>query len=281
MAELVGVFAATHGPVIAREWDHLDPGIRDRLSAGFDAVGARLKAARPDVLVIVSPDHWVNFFLDNYPAFCVGIGDEHDGPPEPFLKRVFDHDVLKGDGALGRHILDTALAGGCDPSFSHRLRLDHGFCLPLWRMGIDPVPPIVPIIVNEIEAPMPTMRRCLQWGHLLRAAIDGYPPPRRVAILATGGLSHYIGEPGMGEIDEAFDRTCIAMFERAGEAELAETLERAVRTTGNGGDEVRNWVVAHGAAGGGGFDLIGYEPLPEVYVGCGFAEWHPRPAGAR
>ena len=54
---------------------------------------------------------------------------------------------------------------------------------------------------------------------------------------------------------------------------MASTLEDAVRHTGNGGHEVRSWVLAHATAGNKGFELIGYAPLEEVYVGCAFAEW--------
>jgi len=273
MAELVGIYAASHGPMIAREWDRLSADVRGRIEAGFSSVGSRLKAADPDALVIMSPDHWVNFFLNNLPAFCIGVGEEHDGPPEPFLRKVFKHDTLKGHPRFARHILDTALERGADPSASHRLALDHGFCLPLWRMNLDTIPPIVPIVVNEVEAPMPTMRRCLEWGHLLREAIETYPEPIRVAVLATGGLSHYIGQPGMGQIDEEFDRTCISVFEDGDEARIAERLQQAVKKTGNGGDEVRNWVIAHGLSGAKGFELLGYEPLQEIYVGCAFAQW--------
>jgi aromatic ring-opening dioxygenase catalytic subunit (LigB family) len=261
--------------MIAREWNSLSAPTKAAVEQGFGRVGDRLRAAKPDVLVIVSPDHWVNFFLNNFPAFCVGIGAEHDGPPEPFLRRFFNHPVLAGHAGLGRHILDTALNRDFDPSMSHRLTLDHGFCLPLWRMGLDPIPPIVPIVVNEVDDPMPTMRRCLAFGSLLKDAIESYPEDLRVAVLATGGLSHFIGEPGMGQIDEAFDRTCISLFEKGDPAALAATLERDVRHTGNGGHEVRNWVVAHAAAGARGFELIGYHPLQEIYVGCAFAEWRP------
>jgi len=273
MARLVGVFAASHGPMIAREWDSLSPPTRAAVTDGFGRTGKRLMETRPDALVIVSPDHWCNFFLNNFPAFCVGIGAEHDGPPEPFLKHRFNHPVLEGHPGLGRHILDTALARDFDPSLSHRLTLDHGFCLPLWRMGIEPVPPIVPVVVNEVDDPMPTMRRCLAFGALLKEAIASYPADLRVAVLATGGLSHFIGEPGMGQIDERFDRTCIELFEDGDPARLASTLEHDVRHTGNGGHEVRNWVVAHAAAGNQGFNLISYAPLQEIYVGCAFAEW--------
>ena len=46
-----------------------------------------------------------------------------------------------------------------------------------------------------------------------------------------------------------------------------------LKVTGNGGAEMRNWLCAHGAAGGKGFDLIGYTPMPDMLIGCGLAEW--------
>jgi aromatic ring-opening dioxygenase catalytic subunit (LigB family) len=137
MAELVGVFAASHGPIIARDWEIMSAAHRDKLKAGFDEIGQRLTACRPDVLVVVSPDHWVNFFISNLPAVCIGIGEEHDGPPEPFMQKVYPHTRLKGHPAFGRHLLETALAHDFEPALSYRLRLDHGTCIPLWRMGVD------------------------------------------------------------------------------------------------------------------------------------------------
>ena len=273
MADLVGAFAASHGPLIAREWDNLPDGPKNALDTAFTEMGKRLKAAEPDVLVIFSPDHWVNFFINNLPSFCIGIGDEHDGPPEPFMQEVYPHKTLPGHPGFGRHLLDTALENDFDPAISHRLTLDHGFCVPLWRMGLDPSLPIVPVTVNDLEAPMPTLRRCIAWGKMLRQAIDSYPDDLRVAVLGTGGLSHSIGEPTMGEIDEPFDELCIDLFKNADDDALAAGLEKALATTGNGAEEVRDWVIVHAAAGSKGFDLIDYTPIPEVYVGCGMAEW--------
>jgi len=106
-----------------------------------------------------------------------------NGPPEPFLKTRFNHPVLAGHAHFGRHLMDTALDRDFDPSFSHRLTLDHGFCLPLWRMCIDPIPQIVPIVVNEMDDPMLTMRRCLAWGSIIKLAIETYPEDLRVAVL--------------------------------------------------------------------------------------------------
>src|SRR6266446_1450751 len=206
---------------------------RDRLAAAFDEIGRRLKACRPDLLVVISPDHWVNFFISNLPAVCIGIGDEHDGPPEPFMKKVFPRERLKGD---------------------------HGTCIPLWRIGVDAELPIVPVIVNDLEEPMPSIRRCLAWGRLLRQAIESYPAPLRVALLGTGGLSHSIGEPTMGWIDEEFDHACIKHFEDGEDARLATFLTDALARTGNGAHEIRDWVIA-------------YFPSPQTLVGAGFASW--------
>lgn len=276
MAELVGIFATSHGPLIAREWDNLKPDHRGRIAAAFDNAGKRLAECRPDVLVVVSPDHWVNFFISNLPAVCIGIGEENDGPPEPFMQKVFPRPRIKGHARLGRHILERALASDFEPALSHRLKLDHGFCIPLWRMGVPETLPILPVIVNDLEEPMPSIRRCLRWGELIADAIRSYPEPLRVAILGTGGLSHSIGEPTMGEVDEAFDRACIAHFQDGDGARLTAFLEDGLRRTGNGAHEVRDWVVAHGAAGSRGFELIDYVPSPPTYVGLGFAAWTPR-----
>jgi hypothetical protein len=119
---------------------------------------------------------------------------------------------------------------------------------------------------------MPSLARCYRWGELLRQAIESYAEPLRVAILGTGGLSHSIGEPTMGAIYEDFDRETIRLFSRPAD-ELIQYLDAELPTSGNGSEEIRNWLVAHGAAGGRGFELVDYLPVPTVIVGCGFAAW--------
>ncbi len=273
MAELVGVFAASHGPVIVRDWDKLTPEIQASLNAAFEETGRRLSAVRADLVIVISPDHWVNFFMNNLPAICIGVGEEHAGPPEPFMKPYPYMDSMRGDPAFAAHVVETAMSRDFEPSISHHLVLDHGFCLPLWKMKLDRLPLILPIAINDLEPPMMSVRRCLQWGRLLREAIAGYPGDLRVAILATGGLSHSIGEHTMGQVDEAFDQRCIAALRAGDDATVIHQLEDGLASTGNGAQEARNWVIAHGAAASKGFDLIAYLPTPEVYVGCAFAEW--------
>ena len=271
MASFAGAFAACHGPLIVREWDAVPEGEKQRLTAAYRELGRRLQAAEADVLITVAPDHWANFFLDNYPAVCLGVGDSHDGPPEPWMK-AFPHKELPGHPAFGMHLAQTALDEGFEPALSHRLKLDHGTCIPLWRMELPQMPRIVPLLLNSIEAPMPSLARCLDWGRVIRKAIERYPENLRVALLGTGGLSHSIGEKTMGAIHEDFDRETIRLFSSS-EDSLLDFLGKQLPSRGNGSEEVRNWLVAHGAAGGKGFELVDYLPVPTVIVGCGFAAW--------
>ena len=272
MAELVGVYAASHGPMIVRNWKMLAPAEQESLTSAFSELGRRIKAARPDALIVISPDHWVNFFIDNLPAICVGVGEAHDGPPEPWFKE-FPHRKMAGHPPLAEHVVRTALERDFEPSISYQLALDHGFCIPLWKTGLEPLPAIVPVIFNDLEPPFPSVKRCFAWGAMLAEAVASYPGKLRVGVLATGGLSHSIGEPDMGRIDEAFDRDCIRRFEDGDAPALFDFLNARLPTAGNGASEVRNWVAAHGAARGRGFELIRYDPIPNVYVGCGFASW--------
>jgi aromatic ring-opening dioxygenase catalytic subunit (LigB family) len=271
VASFVGAFASSHGPLLVREWDSVPADQQQRLTHAFQELGRRMKAADPDVLVVVSPDHWSNFFLDNYPAVCIGVGEASEGPPEPWMK-AYPHRELRGHAAFGSHLAKTALQEGFEPSISHRLKLDHGSCIPLWRMELAKTPALVPMLVNSIEPPMPSLARCLEWGKLVRKAIESFPGELRVGVLATGGLSHSIGEKTMGAIHEDFDRETIRLF-GSSESHLISYLQEQLPNRGNGSEEVRNWLVAHGAAGGRGFELVDYLPVPAVIVGCGFASW--------
>jgi aromatic ring-opening dioxygenase catalytic subunit (LigB family) len=272
MAELAGVYAASHGPMIVRNWDKLTAKEQASIDGGFAGLGRRIAAARLDALIVISPDHWVNFFIDNLPSICVGVGETHDGPPEPWFK-AFPHRTLRGHPELAQHVVRTALERDFEPSVSYKLALDHGFCIPLWKAAVDPLPALVPVIFNDIEPPFPSVKRCYAWGAMLAEAVATFPGKLRVGVLATGGLSHSIGEPDMGRIDEAFDRDCIRRFEGGDPPALIDFLNERLPSAGNGASEVRNWVAAHGAARGRGFELIHYDPIPNVYVGCGFASW--------
>ena len=274
MAEFAGAYAASHGPLLVRAWDSLPGEQKTRLAAAYAELGRRISSNKTDVLVVVAPDHWSNFFLDNVPAVCIGVGAENDGPPEGWMN-AFPHRTLPGHAGFASHLVDFSLSAGFEPSVSHRLKLDHGFCIPLWKMGLKKLPRIVPIVVNSIEPPFPTVARCLEWGGVVRKAIKTWRGKERIAVLGTGGLSHSIGEKTMGAIDEKLYRQTIAHFSKKPGA-LISFLQKKLPKAGNGTEEVRNWLFAHGAAGARGFELIDYLPVPGVYVGCGYAAWNAR-----
>ncbi len=274
MAEIVGIFAASHAPPIVRDWDSIEPGRKNGLASAFQELGHRIRSVNPDVIVAIGADHWASFFLDNMPAICIGAGTAHDGPPEPWLSE-YPHTRMRGHSGLGTHLAEYAFAHDFEPSLSHRMRLDHAFCIPLWKADLDPLPAVVPIVINAIQNPVPTIARCLAFGAVVADAVASFAAPVRVALLATGGLSHSVGEPAMGEIDEAFDRGCIERFTQGEPAALTEFLsDGRIARAGNGASEVRFWAAAHGAARCRGFELIHYQAVPETYTGCGFAQWH-------
>ncbi|MBB6096509.1 aromatic ring-opening dioxygenase catalytic subunit (LigB family) [Povalibacter uvarum] len=272
MADLVGVFAASHTPVMLNFPDAVEEADRSAVYDEFRKLGAALAATKPQTVIVISDDHLHNFFLDNLPAFCIGAADSYASPAEHWL--AVDRHALRGDSALSAHVLGEALEAGFDPAFSMQLTLDHGVLTPLVLAGLSRQVAIVPILVNCVQPPLPTMARCLQWGRFLSTAIRSYRGCERVAILATGGISHDVATPRMGMINEAFDREFLRLLELDDSEQLLRFATDHVNEAGNGAEEIRNWLMAHGAAAGHRFELQFYRPLHKWYTGIGMARWH-------
>lgn len=276
MAELVGVFAASHTPVMLNFPEAIPDADREAIFAAFQALGDDIRKAEPDTVIVVSDDHVHNFFLNNFPAFCIGAAATYATPVEHWLKA--DRQTLQGDSALGAHLLGEALRSGFDPSFSMELTLDHGVLTPLHLAGLAGRVRVVPLLVNCVQPPLPTMQRALQWGAFLRQAIPGYAAGDRIAVLATGGISHDIATPRMGAVNEAFDREFLRLLAAGDGDALARWSAEHVNEAGNGAEEIRTWLVAHGAAGGARFEPIYYKAVSNWYTGIGLGRWVP--AGA-
>ena len=272
MAELVGVFAASHTPVMLNFPDAIPDADREAIFSAFLAVGEALRRAEPETVIVISDDHLHNFFLDNFPAFCIGAAGAYPTPVEHWLKA--DKRVLRGDPDLGAHLLGEALREGFDPSFSMDLTLDHGVLTPLQLAGIADAVRVVPLLVNCVQPPLPTMRRALQWGRLLRDAVASFSGCRRVAILATGGISHDIATPRMGAVNEAFDREFLRLLGGGNDEALLRFATEHVNEAGNGGEEIRTWLMAHGAAAGAPFETVYYKSVANWYTGIGLGRWH-------
>lgn len=276
MAELVGIWAASHTPVMLNFPEAIPDADRETIFAAFRKLGDELKRADPQTVIVISDDHVHNFFLNNFPALCIGAAAAYPTPVEHWLKA--EKRTLRGDGELGAHLLASALHGGFDPSFSMELTLDHGVLTPLQLAGLADKVRVVPLLINCVQPPLPTMARALQWGQLLREAIAGYAGCERVAILATGGISHDIATPRMGAVNEAFDREFLRLLATDDDAALLRHATEHVNEAGNGAEEIRTWLVAHGAAGGAGFEPLYYQAVSNWYTGIGLGRWSMKTA---
>ncbi|VCU68722.1 2,3-dihydroxyphenylpropionate/2, 3-dihydroxicinnamic acid 1,2-dioxygenase [Pigmentiphaga humi] len=271
MARIVSVHAVSHTPVMLNFPGAIPDADREAIFAAFLSVGHAIREAAPEALVVVSDDHLHNFFLDNLPAFCIGAAPSYPTPVEHWLK--VDRQVLAGHADLGAHLIGEAMQSGFDPALSMDLTLDHGIIAPLHLAGVAGGIPVVPVLVNCVQPPLPTMLRAHEWGRMLGGAIRRFEGVERVSILATGGLSHDIATPRMGLLNEAFDREFLARL-AGGDAEaLVRYAAEHVHEAGNGAEEIRTWLIAHGAAGGAPFQTLYYKAVADWYTGIGLGSW--------
>lgn len=237
---------------------------RNLYFSAIDEARIALEKAEPDALVVIAPDHFTNFFVDNMPAFCVGLNENYVGPAEDWLR--IDKCNVPGARALAKDILNTCFASGIEPAFSEDLRLEHSVMVPLSLLTPKMDIPIVWIMINCQVPPLPPLRRCFELGRAIRRVFDRRDG--RFAILGTGGLSHWPGAPEGGDIDDVFDREFLAMLERGvPEPVLALTNER-IDQAGFGAWEVRQWLTVLGAGPERRGRTLAYAAVREWETGC-------------
>ena len=128
---------------------------------------------------------------------------------------------------------------------------------------------MVPIVMNCTTPPLMTLRHAYDFGVALGAAIRSYPGLDRVALVGAGGLSHFVGEPRVGDIDEEFDRWFLAQLESGELDDLLDMPNDELMQAGNGTGEVRSWVTVAGAMHGHKAKSLAYEAIYEWINGMG------------
>jgi predicted class III extradiol MEMO1 family dioxygenase len=267
MAKIVAALAAAHDPLITAAEDVANPKQRSRIMHAFSELRSVLEASKPDVLVVFGTDHMNTFFLDNMPAFCIGIGPECMGPNENWLK--IPAGPVPIDQSLARYLLEGLMEKGFDLSFAQEMPLDHAFMVPIHLLTPRRDLPIVPIFTNCAAPPLPTAKRCYQIGMALGELIGLYNSEVRVALLGTGGLSHWVGTPETGKINEPFDRRVLDLFCRGDGETLAAYTDPMIEEAGNGAHEIRNWITLLGAVRGKRGRVLAYEPIAPWITGVG------------
>ncbi len=251
MAKIIGGIGASHSPTIgfAKDTDKASDPAWAPIFEGFAEVRRWVKEKDVDVLLVIYNDHVSSFFFDHYSAFALGVDDEYLPADEGGGPR--DVPPLKGHAALARHIASALVADEFDMSFFQNKPLDHGCFSPLSMLSDDDKGwqgRIVPLQVGVLQSPGPNAKRCYRMGKTLRKAIESFPDDNlRVAIAATGGLSHQIHGERCGFNNEEWDNEFLDLLEKDPGKLAAMRLAEYAELGGMEGAEVIMWLIMRGA----------------------------------
>ncbi len=243
-----------------------DPVVRDAFYESYDRMREQLEAARPDALIVVGAEHFANFFMNNMPAFCVGMADHYEGPIEDPDWIGIKPTRVPGAPDLSRRLIENVMQD-VDVAWAQEWKFDHGIIVPLNFLTPRYDLPVIPININCQEAPLTPLHRCWTFGRALRRACDAMD--ERIALVGTGGISHWPCTPDSGVINEEWDRDFLDKFINNRKDELlAYTDEEVYRDAGHGGFEIRTFITVAAATEGSTGDLMYYAPIPIFAVGC-------------
>jgi hypothetical protein len=252
-----------------------------RCRAALDALAAKFREAAPEAIVIVGNDQREFFTPQLTPAITIYRGAEihnvqHLHESSPGLNIAEPGNAPEGGAtypgapALADHILDSLndafdlAQSEATPANSIRGGIPHAYgFLYHTLLGGNP-PPSVPVILNvHFPHNVPKTRRILDFGRALERAIRTFPGYRRVALMASGGLSHFV-------VDEELDQTVICAMQTGDEELLVRIPENVFKV---GTAEIKNWfpVIAAMNAAGRKFHLVDYVPCYRSEAGTGNA----------
>lgn len=252
--------------------------------AGMAEVTKRLRAAKPDVVIMIADDHYEVFKDDNMPMISVHWGETLPYIAQGMMKWKYD-DSLKQtnwypqeshdypvDSERALRLIGQLIGQGFDIAHTKYYRegqgMTHAFAYVYHKLMAEEVFPVIPISINTYFPPNQIpQRRAFQLGEAVRKAVEAWPEDMRVAVMATGGLSHFV-------VDEAFDRDFLDVV-ASGDIERHAAVPEAKLQSGN--SELRCWTALSGAVKGMKMDLIDYIPCyrSPAATGCGmaFATW--------
>jgi 3-O-methylgallate 3,4-dioxygenase len=259
----------------------------DRAQAAIEALGRKLAAAEPDVVVIVGDDQHELFGADSVPAIGLFTGESlMDLPPGAERLARIPKDIQRANWAAHADAPDgypvaAGLSGHLAAALTERefdvtvmseqpngRGLGHAFTFVRRRLHLAAAIPIVPVLLNTYYPPnVPSPGRCWRLGEALRAGLDSWDSGARVAVFASGGLSHFV-------VQENLDRAVRAGLEQRDAPALGRLPRDLLRS---GTSEALNWITAGGALGGLSFSLLdyipGYRSPAGTGVGMAFATW--------
>lgn len=264
------VFAAimSHGPGMTARADRADPSVREPFFATLARLREQLEESRPDAIMVVAAEHFANFFMNNMPAYCIGMAEDYEGPIEDPEWLMIPRRAVPGNPDLSRRIIGKVLER-VDVAYAEEWKFDHGIMVPLSFLTPRFDVPVIPANINCQGPPLTPLNRAYEFGRAIRSACDAVP--ERIALVGTGGISHWPATPNSGKINVEWDREFLRRWTTNNRAALtAYSDEETLRDAGQGGFEIRTLVAVAGACEGRTGEVWFCEPIP-IFATCGFA----------
>jgi len=249
MGEIVFAAATVHAPQLFVYPPSEDPKQLDADIAAMRVLGKTLEETKPDLAIVIGSDHLETFFLHAVPTFAI-VGGLHS--KAAFARKTYSLPIHPFAEELMEQLVDE----GFDLTYSQDAELGHAFAAVYeWVIEGRPIP-VVPLFVNTYLPPLPTAKRCAQLGAAIRKLVE--KTSLKVAIIASGGMSHYPGAWKYPQPDFDFDWWAIAHMERGNHDALLQLKNSELDEVGN--TEMLPWMVLFGAVGRQPGELITYQP---------------------
>lgn len=254
-----------HAPGITSRSEMAPENLRNGLYDAYKRQSQAIKDSGAEAIVMVSSEHFANFFMDNMPSFSIGMAEEYHGPIEDPKWLKIDPVDVPGNPDMSLRIIKSVMKS-VDVGFSQEWNFDHGMSVPLHFLTPKYDIPIIPVNINCQAPPMTPLHRSWDLGVALRKAIDELP--EKVALIGTGGTSHWPCTPDSGKINEAWDRDFIDnIINKRKDTLLAYDDEQTYIDAGQGGGEMRTSICLAAATEEAKGEVWFMEPIP-VWATC-------------
>jgi 2,3-dihydroxyphenylpropionate 1,2-dioxygenase len=251
MGEIVAAVGTCHTPYMFTRPPDEKPEQLDAAGAAMQELGKALDESRPDVIIFFGSDHVETFSVTCIPTFAIIAGNRAIAK---FAGREFDLPVHRemAEDLLSKLVVEHEF----DVAYSEDAELGHAFAVPFEYVIGKRAIPIIPFFTNVYVPPLPTPKRCAALGRAIATIIKGRK--ERVAIIASGGMSHFPGTRKYLSPEFDFDRWLVAQFETGNTDALLNMTGTQLDEVGN--TEMLNWATMFGVIGRQQGELIDYIP---------------------
>jgi 2,3-dihydroxyphenylpropionate 1,2-dioxygenase len=267
MGEIVAAVGTCHTPYMFTRPPDEKPEQLDAAAVAMRELGKVLDETSPDVIIFLGSDHVETFSVTCIPTFAIIAGSRAIAK---FAGREYDLPVHRemAEDLLNKLVVERDF----DVAYSEDAELGHAFAVPFeYVIGKRNIA-VIPFFTNVYVPPLPTPKRCAALGKAIADIVKGRK--ERVALIASGGMSHFPGTKKYLSPEFDFDRWLISQFEAGNTDALLDMTGTQLDEVGN--TEMLNWATMFGAIGREAGELIEY--IPTWHHGLAMMRFLPRRA---